>query len=58
MSPLPPARMRAAPESWLIASRSLSPLPFMALAALSMKRLRDVPDASVTGPRSVASRVS
>ena len=39
-------------------SRSLSPLPSIALAALSMKRPTDEPETPLLGPRSVARRES
>ena len=58
MFPLPSARIRLSPVSWRIVSRSLSPLPSMALAALSMNRPTDDVDAAVLGPRSVDNRIS
>ncbi len=55
--PLPSASTRATPESWEMVSRSFAPLPFIALAALSMKRETEVPLTPLCGPRSVASRM-
>ena len=56
--PLPSARTRLSPDSWAMVSRSFSPLPSMAPAALSMNRPTDDVDWSRVGPRSVASRVN
>ncbi len=58
MLPLPSARMRLSPDSWAMVSRSFSPLPSMAPAALSMNRPTEEVDSSMVGPRSVASRVN
>ena len=55
MSPLPSARIRLSPDSCPMVSRSLSPLPSMAPAALSMNLPTEVVDRSRVGPRSVAS---
>ncbi len=57
-SPLPWPSIFATPESWLIASCSFSPLPFIAAAALSTKRLNDVAEAPLIGPRSLAKRIN
>ncbi|CAG7168743.1 hypothetical protein PICSAR254_02668 [Mycobacterium avium subsp. paratuberculosis] len=58
MLPLPLARIRLIPESCPRVWRSFSPLPSSALAAVVMKRLTDVDDTSLAGPRSVASLVN
>lgn len=54
--PLPSAKIRATPESCFSVSRSLAPLPSIALAALSMNRDADVPETPLRGPSSAASR--
>ena len=56
MLPLPSARMRPTPDSCASVWRSLSPLPAMASAALSMNRAVAVSDTPWLGPNSVANR--
>ena len=59
MLPLPSARIRPTPDSWASVCRSLSPLPSIALAALSMNRDTDgAGHRRCLGPNSVASRIS